>query len=119
MAKRKTNFKKASYSTVGELRQQWLFQLQNVVVPDTLEEFLSKTLSIMDMWYERWHTLYEKVDPKAFSSDQQRADFLRENDWKALAVWHAMREVRVYWQEAGVWDGNPYDPSDKGSFKLK
>lgn len=101
---------------LAELRQKWLFQSLDKVPPETFAELLKTTNEILSTWYERWSNLHKQVKPTAFSTRRQRQAWLREQDWKALAVWHAMREIRAYWQKAGVWHGNPYDPEDKGTF---
>ena len=101
-------------TTLGNLRQQWLFQSRDYPPPDDFKEFIETSLGILNEWYDRWHHLWKKVNPKAFRTEEEKMQFLRENDLKALGLWHAMRELRVFWKAAGVWEGNPYDPDDPG-----
>lgn len=76
--------------------------------------FIERSLGILNEWYDRWHTLWKKTDPNMFRTQEERTHFLRENDLKALGLWHAMRELREFWKEEGVWEGNPCDPNDLG-----
>lgn len=101
-------------TTLADLRQKWLFQSKDKAPPEDFPEFISKSLGILHEWHYRWSEVWRLVNPKAFRTDAEREHFLRENELKAYGLWHAMRELRVYWREAGVWDGNPYDPDDVG-----
>lgn len=100
--------------TSHDLRQRWLYQSQQHLPPEDFAEFITKSMGILSTWYDRWSGLWKKVNPKAFRTEEEKNTFLRENDLKALGLWHAMRDLRAYWKEAGVWDGNPYDPDDAG-----
>ncbi len=101
--------------TLADLRQRWLFQSTNQVPPENFEEFIGRSMEILQTWYDRWSGLWKKVNPKGFRTKEEMEHFLRENDLKALGLWHAMRELREYWRTAGVWEGNPFDPEDKGT----
>ncbi len=100
--------------TSRDLRQRWLFQSRDHLPPEDFAEFITKSMGILDEWYNRWHGLYKKVNPKHFRTKEEMEHFLRENDLKALGLWHAMRDLRAFWRKAGVWFGNPYDPDDAG-----
>lgn len=101
---------KLSLGDLGLLRNAWLARAKDKPAPETLEEFLAETLRILEEWRSRWANLHLRVDPKAFRTQADRDAWRRENSLKAFGLWHAMREVRVYWQECGFFEGNPYDP---------
>lgn len=101
------------FVTLAHKRNVWLEQDKDPVPPDTLREFVQRTHDILFEWYDRWNRLPDLVNPKFFKRPEDRADWLKENDWKVLAVWHAIRSVREYWRAAGIWNGNPYDPADR------
>ena len=98
-------------------QQKWLFEAADPLPPENVQEFLERTMAIMDEWYRRWSTVHEKIDPSLWSQEA-RDGFLRENSLKALATWHVLREIRVFWLKAGLWVGDPYDPDDKGTFTV-
>jgi hypothetical protein len=104
--------------TLANLRQRWLFSAQNFPDPETAAEFLRQTHDLLYEWYERWHTLWKKVHPEALGGREAKIAWAREQDLKALAVWHALRDMRSYWHECGLWEGNPYDANDMGIFTV-
>jgi hypothetical protein len=101
-------------TTLADLRQKWLFQSREAAPPEDFPEFIAKSLSILHEWHHRWSEVWRLVNPKAFRTEAEKEHFLRENELKAYGLWHAMRELRVFWREAGVWDGNPFDVDDVG-----
>lgn len=103
-------------STTAELRNHWLHQDSVQPHPQTLRDFLETTQDIGLEWYWRWEGLWKKVNPKLFKHQEDQDEWLREQQTKALAVWHAVRAMRMFWQQAGLWRGNPFDPKDKGEF---
>ena len=100
--------------TEAKLHEKWFWQARDPVPPDHLFEFLTRSMEILFEWYDRWHDLMKKVNPRYFKNPEDRAEWLHDNDMKTLAVWHAIRELRQYWHAAGVWEGNPYTPEDRG-----
>lgn len=105
--------------TEAKLHEKWFWIARDPVPPDTLQEFLQRSLDILHEWYDRWSNLWKKVNPSFFKNPADREQWLHDNSTKSLAVWHAMRELRQYWHSSGVWEGNPYTPEDHGRITLE
>lgn len=105
-------------TTEARQHDMWLYQDKDPLKPETLKEFLENTHEIGLTWYKRWNELWKKVNPTFFKHEEDKKRWLHEQEMKALAAWHIIRGMRMYWHAAGLWKGNPMDPEDKGEFVI-
>lgn len=106
-------------TTAAAMRNIWLYKDGDRLSPESLLEFLQETDRIGVEWWRRWEDLWKKVNPTYFKNEEDRQEWVREQELKALAAWHVIRAMRMYWHKAGLWEGNPMDPNDAGKWLIE